>query len=62
MRLGLVVLALCPAVGFAQTIRDSTVSVSVNKVTRIAPDHASFDETRLKSVTGAFARVRPLGC
>src|SRR5688572_21208461 len=40
MRLGLVVLALFPAVVQAQTVRDSTISVSATKVTRIVPDRA----------------------
>jgi hypothetical protein len=42
MRFGFVAFVLCPAVAFVQTIRDSTVSVSANKVTRIVLGHASM--------------------
>jgi uncharacterized protein YggE len=42
MRLGFVAIAIFPAVAFSQTIRDSTVSVSATRTTRIAPDRASM--------------------
>jgi hypothetical protein len=42
MRLGFVVLALFPTIAFAQTICGNTMSVSANKISRIAPDRASM--------------------
>jgi uncharacterized protein YggE len=42
MRLGVVVIALFPVVAHAQAVRDSTISVSATKVTRIAPDRAAM--------------------
>lgn len=42
MRFGFAVLALLPAIAGAQTIRDSTITVSATKISRIAPDRASM--------------------
>lgn len=42
MRFALLVAAVLPVAVQAQTIRDSTISVSATKVTRIAPDRASM--------------------
>jgi uncharacterized protein YggE len=65
MRLGLVVLALSPAVVQAQTIRDSTISVSATKVTRIVPDRATMyvlvegsAETPSDAVTRAETKLK----
>lgn len=65
MRLGLVVLVLSPAVVQAQTIRDSTISVSATKVTRIVPDRATMyvlvegsAETPSDAVTRAETKLK----
>jgi len=65
MRLGLVVLALSPAVVQAQTIRDSTISVSATKITRIVPDRATMyvlvegsAETPSDAVTRAETKLK----
>jgi uncharacterized protein YggE len=65
MRLGLVVLALSPAVVQAQSIRDSTISVSATKVTRIVPDRATMyvlvegsAETPSDAVTRAETKLK----
>jgi uncharacterized protein YggE len=42
MRFGFAVLALLPAIAGAQTVRDSTITVSATKISRIAPDRASM--------------------
>jgi uncharacterized protein len=60
MRLGLVALALLPAVAQAQAIRDSTISVSATKITRLAPDRASMYvlvEGAAETPADAVARV-----
>src|SRR5687767_15014873 len=60
MRLGLVALALLPAVAEAQAIRDSTISVSATKITRLAPDRASMYvlvEGAAETPADAVARV-----
>jgi uncharacterized protein YggE len=60
MRLGLAALVLLPAVVQAQAIRDSTISVSAMKISRIAPDRASMYvlvEGSAETATDAVARA-----
>src|SRR5215207_6263210 len=60
MRLGLAALVLLPAVVQAQAIRDSTISVSAVKISRIAPDRASMYvlvEGSAETATDAVARA-----
>ena len=61
MRFAFLVAAVMPvAVQAQQTIRDSTISVSATKVTRIAPDRASMYvlvEGSAETPTDAVTRV-----
>lgn len=60
MRLALLAIALMPAVAHAQAVRDSTISVSATKITRIAPDRATMHvlvESSAELPADAVARV-----
>jgi uncharacterized protein YggE len=60
MRLRFLLLSILPATAFAQTVRDSVISVSVSRTTRVAPDRASLYlivEGTAETAPDAIARV-----